>query len=268
MALLFALLSTLAFAAGVPFPTPVVLTAADGVTLQASIGVPAKATNGIVFVHMAGRNKEDWQPVADKFYRQGLSVLALDLRGHGANVTGAAPTLTGADWLAMADDVRAGVAELRKRGATHVALVGAEVGANIALNVAAADPAIASVAMLSPGLNYQGIATGEPLKRYGARPIFIAASQDDTYAARSATALDGAATGVHVLKMFDAAGKGTRMFNHEPTLESLLMGFVNTSWTAPAAPATTPTAVNVTVKTQTMETNGPRIGDGTTAAPK
>jgi pimeloyl-ACP methyl ester carboxylesterase len=261
MALLFALLSAVAMAASAqPFPTAVTLTTEDGVVLQASIGMPAKVGNGVVFVHMAGRNKEDWQPLADKFYRQGLAVLTVDLRGHGANVTTTPPTLTGADWSAMVQDVRAGVAELRKRGAAKVALVGAEAGANLVINVAAADPAIASVALLSPGLDYKGILTGEPTKRYGARPLFLVASQDDAYGLKSATALESLAQGVHTLKVFEAAGKGTRMFNHEPTLESLLLGFVNTSWSAPVGPPP-PTQVDLTVKSQQIKTTGTRLGE-------
>ena len=170
MGLLFALLTAVTFAAtALPFPSTVTLTAADGVTLQASLGVPPKATQGVVFVHMAGRNKEDWLPVAEKFYRQGLAVITLDLRGHGAN-TRPPVALTGADWVAMLGDVRAAVAELHNRGAERVSLIGAEVGANLVINVAAGDPTVASVVLLSPGLNYQGIASGEAARRYAARP--------------------------------------------------------------------------------------------------
>ncbi|MDP2308105.1 MAG: alpha/beta fold hydrolase [Pseudomonadota bacterium] len=267
MALLFALLSAVALAAGVAFPTSVVLTTADGQTLHANLGVPAKGVNGVVFVHMAGRNKEDWHGVADKLYRQGLLVLTVDLRGHGANVTGTAPTLTGADWSAMTEDVATAVTELRKRGAQKVALVGAEVGANLALLSAANDITITSVALLSPGLDYKGLATGEAAKAYGARPVFYAASRDDTYGLRSATALETVATGPHMLQVFEKAGKGTTMFNREPTLESLLLGFLNTSWTAVAAPiASAPTEIKV--KAEDLTTTGTRLGERTPDAPK
>ena len=260
MALLFTLFSAVALAAGVTFPTNVALSTADGQTLQASVGVPSKAVNGVVFVHMAGRSRDDWHAVADKLYRGGLLVLTVDLRGHGANVTGAPAALTGADWSAMVGDVQAGVAELRKRGAKKVAVVGAEVGANLALLAAADDPTITSVALLSPGLDYKGLITGEAAKRYGARPVFYVASKDDPYGLRSATTLDSIATGVHTLQVFEKAGKGTAMFNREPALESLLLGFVNTSWTAPTAPvAATPSEIKV--KAEDMKTTGTRLGE-------
>ena len=117
MSLLLALLTSLVLAGtGAPFPTDTKLATIDGKTVVASVGVPAKGgQNGVVFVHMAGRNREDWTPIADKFYRQGMLVLTVDLRGHGANVTSESPpALTGADWSAMAEDVRAGVDELTR----------------------------------------------------------------------------------------------------------------------------------------------------------
>lgn len=267
MALLFVLLSAVALAAGVAFPTPIVLTTADGQSLHANVGVPAKGLNGVVFLHMAGRNKEDWHAVADKLYRQGLVVLTVDLRGHGANVTGAPPTLTGADWIAMAEDVATAVTELRKRGAQKVALVGAEAGANLALLVAASDITITSIALLSPGLDYKGLATGEAAKRYGARPVFYAASRDDTYGLRSATALASVATGPHSLEVFEKAGKGTGMFNREPSLDSLLLGFLNTSWTAVAAQVAVPQA-EIKVKVGDLTTTGTRLGERPAEAPK
>jgi acetyl esterase/lipase len=263
MSFLLSLAWSIALAAsGAAFPTEAKLQASDGVAIAASVGVPAKgAQNGVLFVHMSGRNREDWAPVADKFYRQGMMVLTVDLRGHGANVTTeTAPTLTVADWAAMLEDVKAGVAELRKRGAQKVAIIGAEVGANLALLAAVDDPAIASVALLSPGLDYKGLVTGEAAKRYGARPILFVASKDDAYGLRSATTLDSLSTGPHTLQVFEAAGKGTRMFNREPSLESQLLGFINTSWTAPAV---TPAAQAGEIKVQGggMTTTGDRIGE-------
>jgi len=267
MALVFTLFTAVAFAAGVTFPTPVALTTSDGHTVQASVGVPAKAAvNGVLFVHGAGRTRDDWHALADKLYRQGLLVLTVDLRGHGANVTGAPPTLTGADWSAMETDVAAGVAELRKRGAQKVAIVGAEVGANLALLAASDDPTISSVALLSPGLDYKGLITGEAAKRYGNRPIFYAASQDDSYGLRSATALNSVATGPHTLQIFEKAGKGTAMFNREPTLEGQLMGFLATSWSAKVVP-TAEAAAEIKVKAQDMTTTGTRLGEGTPTTP-
>lgn len=265
MSLLVALAVPLALAGPAPagaFPTDAKLPVSDGTTVTAVLGVPPKgATQGVVFVHMAGRSKEDWLPVAEKFYRSGLSVLTVDLRGHGGNVTSETPpALTGADWAAMVEDVKAGVGELKKRGAQKVAIVGAEVGANLALVVASDDPSVVSVAMLSPGLDYKGIPTGEAMKRYGPRPVLFVAGSDDSYSVRSANALESVATGQKSVTVLENAGKGTKMFNRAPTLESQLLGFVTTAWTA--APPTGPTGpVDLTIKSDAIETSGKRIGE-------
>lgn len=245
-------------AAVAAYPTTVTLTTADGVALQAFEGVPARAENGVVFLHMAGRNKEDWQIVAQSFYRQGMMVSVPDLRGHGANAAGTTATLQPADYTAMVKDVNAAVASLRARGAKRVAIVGAELGANLALVAAADDPGITSVVLLSPGLDVKGVITPDAVKRYGARPALFVASKDDPYGARSATALDAQALGVHRVELYEAAGKGTRMFNREPGLESLVLGFVNSAWSgATAAAAARPTSVEIKVNSTGLETTGP-----------
>jgi alpha-beta hydrolase superfamily lysophospholipase len=228
----------------VPFPAPLVLTASDGTTLHAAWGGPAKAENGVVFVHAAGGAKEDWAALADKCARAGMMVVAVDLRGHGANVSGAPPALTPADYVAMEKDVAAASAHLRAGGVRRIAMVGAELGANLALNAAAEDDTVVSVVLLSPGLDYKGVITPDAIRRYGARAALFVASQDDAYGARSAAALDAAATGDHRVELLTNAGKGMRMFNHEPGLESVILGFLNAHWVGTAgasgAPASAP----------------------------
>lgn len=245
--------------AATPYPTPVTLTAADGTAIHAIAGVPAKADKGVVFVHTAGRAKEDWQLVADKAFRQGLMVAVPDLRGHGSNVSGTPPTLTPQDYASMVGDVRAAVAHLRAQGAKKIAIVGAELGANLALNAAADEADVVSLVLLSPGLDYKGVITPDAIRRYGARPVLLVASKDDAYGARSAQALDAQAKGEHRLEVYEAAGKGTKMLNREPGLEGMVLGFVQSHWTAPKAATPPPEAKapEIKVAPSDMKTSGP-----------
>lgn len=229
----------LAFA-GSPFPTTAVVKTSDGVSLQASYGQPAKAsTNGVVFVPGSGRSKEDWVGVADACWRSGSWVVAVDLRGMGANVpAGSTPVVaTPDDYQRMAEDVKAAVAFLKSRGVTKVALVGAELGANLAINVAADDAMVVDVVLLSPGLEQKGIIATDAVKRYGARPLLLVASQDDSYGALSVGRLEGLAVGEKRLEMFEAAGRGTRMLNRAPELEGIVVGWINTHWIPRAVPS-------------------------------
>lgn len=217
------------------FPVAATVKTADGITLQASYGQPAKASvNGVVFVHMNGRSKEDWAMVADDCWRAGAYVVTIDLRGMGSNVAvGATPVPpTPEDYLKMVEDVKAAVAFLRTKGVTQVTLAGAELGANLVINVAADDAAIVDVVLLSPGMSYKGVIATDAVKRYGNRALYMAASQDDAYGYQSVARLAEFATGPNKIEVFDNAGKGTHMLNREPELEGNVVGWINTHWTS------------------------------------
>jgi pimeloyl-ACP methyl ester carboxylesterase len=248
-----------AFAAAATFPTPVTITTPDGVALQAAYGGTAKAQNGVILVHMAGRSKEDWQLFGETLSHGNVQVLAVDLRGHGAS-GGKPPEGSPPDYAAMVSDVRAAVAWLHAKGCANVTLVGAELGANLVLNEAADDPSVRDLVLLSPGLDYKGVITTDAVRRYGARPLLIVASRDDTYAMRSATALDRLATGAHQVQLFDTAGKGTTMLNRAPALSSVLLGWIQSHWAALEAPpvASGPT---IGVESRPLETSGPLAPD-------
>ena len=61
-------------------------------------------------------------------------------------------------------------------------LAGASIGANLAVLAAADDPTVRSLALLSVGLDYRGLRLEAALKKFGARPALLVASQEDPYA--------------------------------------------------------------------------------------
>ena len=75
----------------------------------------------------------------------------IDLRGHGRSTETDEQTTNDSNHLAA--DVHAAIGWMQRNGAERVSLIGAELGANIALNVAANAPDIEKVVLLSPGLN-------------------------------------------------------------------------------------------------------------------
>ncbi len=228
-------LAPLAQAGTSAFPTAATVTSADGVVLQATWGQPAKAsTNGVVFVHMNGRSKEDWAGVAQTCWEGGAYVLTFDLRGMGGNIPAGtvAAALTPDDYQKMLGDVRAAVELLKSKGVTNVALVGAELGANLVINVAADDASIVDVVLISPGFDYKGIIATDAIKRYGARPIYMVGAEDDMYGLQSIARFDADATGPKQITVFPSGGKGTKLLIKQPELEGTLVGWVTTHWTA------------------------------------
>ncbi|MTV24487.1 alpha/beta hydrolase [Nitriliruptoraceae bacterium ZYF776] len=123
------------------------LTAADGTRLAGSyLAGPPTAPTAVLLLHgfLAHRRKPAYAALADTLADR-FPVLALDLRGHG----GSAGSCTLGDH--EAEDVAAGVAWLRDHGRTHVAIVGASMGATSALHaVASGTPADALVTISAP----------------------------------------------------------------------------------------------------------------------
>jgi pimeloyl-ACP methyl ester carboxylesterase len=208
-------------------PKTVSLEAADGQRLAALGGVAKASTRGILFLPDRAGRKEDWQAVAEAALRQGFSVVSVDLRGQGANVVGDPPTLSNEQYYAMTRDGQAGGAWLRAQGVQRLAVVGAGLGANLGIRVAADDPTFQAAVLISPGIEYNGITTRDAVQRYGARPLMNVAGQQDSYSARAAMALDGLATGPKNLLLLPTSAHGTSLLNRDPSLPGAILGFIS-----------------------------------------
>ncbi len=192
----------------------------DGVHLKGTYYQPAAVNApGVALLHMLGRKRGDWDAFARQLQDAGYGVITIDLRGHGESGGRR-------DWAKMPLDAAIATKFIRSReeiDPDRIVLMGASIGANIAINAAAKDPDIAGVALLSPGLDYRGVKTEEAVKQYGARPLFIAASSEDDYAAQSARKLDSLAQGPHQLLILDNQGHGTQMLGKDNGLEKAIL---------------------------------------------
>ena len=210
--------------AGSASAATVALTAADGTALSAE-AVGNSADKGVVLVHMLGRTGADWKFFSERLEKSGLRSLAVDLRGHGSSA-GAGAELAEGDHPKLVADVQAAVAWLRKQGAQQISCVGASIGANLCLQVAAQDPGIVNVVALSPGLNYKGVTALDALGGYGERPLLLVASEEDRYSAKTALVLDERAAGQHHFELLQDAGHGTKMLNRASALEGLVLSWL------------------------------------------
>jgi pimeloyl-ACP methyl ester carboxylesterase len=105
----------------------------------------------------------------------------------------------------------------------RVGLLGASVGANLAVVVAADDPSVRTLALLSPGLDYRGLRTEAALNRYGGRPALLVGSQEDNYVMISIRRLANQGAGTREQVVLNAAGHGTVMVDRHPELVELLV---------------------------------------------
>lgn len=246
--LLALLLTTPALAATVSLTTP------DGVTLHAD--ATGRGSHGVLLVHDAGRTSADWSLFAEKLESKGYQVLVIDLRGHGesASILDADP-----DWEKMPADVESGLAWLRKRGAKQVSIVGAGLGANLALQVGSSDPAVHSLVLLSPGLNIKGFKPSQSMGGWGDRPLLLAAGQGDGLAANTVKYLAKVATGPKRDLLMDGDDSGANLLEENPNLEDNVLAWLAGNYQSEAAVVGASTLS--TGEVESMESSGTRYGD-------
>jgi alpha-beta hydrolase superfamily lysophospholipase len=207
----------------------------DGVNIKGLFLRPAGDAVGVaVLLHMMPATKESWLPLMSRLAALGVASLAIDLRGHGESVEGPDGRLDyklfeEKDHRAKIHDVEAAarwLAEAGVSGGERPVVVGASIGANLAIAFAADHPKVPGAAALSPGLDYRGVTTPDKVGRF--RPqqgLFLAASEEDELSFRTDRELamlkpDSA------LKEYRGAGHGTGLWIRRPELLDELASWI------------------------------------------
>jgi len=113
--------------------------------------------------------------------------------------------------------------------ASHLAYVGASIGANAALLSAAGEKGVKTLVLLSPGTDYHGLQTERAMEEWGTRPVFLVGSDKDAKnpgAAECLNRLATLATGRHAVKLFRGTAHGTELLESEPTLKTQVLGWL------------------------------------------
>lgn len=167
------------------------LAAADGWKIFARYLKPAADKPVVVLLHSLGRTREEWRPIAYPLGKWGYGYIALDMRGHGFSITepsGSTTTYrnfrkTGMDneFNKMTRDAEAAITYLSGQSIPEdrIILMGAGLGANIAIKTAASHPAVSMVAALTPTMNSRDVLTVNPMRAYGKRPILLVSASDE-----------------------------------------------------------------------------------------
>ena len=200
----------------------------DGVTLAGTFyEASRRPAPAVILLHMLTRSREDWDAAANLLADAGLHALAIDFRGHGGSSAGPPAAGGGPDLTRLVLDVQAARAFLVARGdlviPSVIGIAGASVGANVAILSGAGDPAVRSLALLSPGLDYRSLRTDAALRKYGGRPALLVAGSNDPYALRSAKDLAAGGGGVREMRILENAGHGTTMLKGDHDLGRLLV---------------------------------------------
>ena len=223
----------------------VVFTSEDGVLLVGSYYKPRIGTSistpSVILLHMLGMDRSTWDKFAQKLTQNGYAVLSVDLRGHGESIKQANHTISYQSFMPknfknMTLDVKAAkkyLIEGRKANPNQISIIGASIGANLALNYAASDHSIKSVILLSPGLNYRGISTLDAIMKYK-NPIYIVTAEDDSESAKDSKILCEKITCAENLKIFEKTNvHGTDMLSDKmigSKLQNIILSWLDSTF--------------------------------------
>jgi pimeloyl-ACP methyl ester carboxylesterase len=162
-------------------------------------GLPPQEGKGkdcFILLHGLGSNHYEWQKLCDALTTRGYGYLAYDVRGHGKSIEDKDGNPVNYkyftnDWQKMTGDLGRGVKFLKSRGIRekNIIIIGASLGANIALNYYVAHPGISLPVLLSPGMEYARIEIGRAIENYGYKALIVMASPGDTYAWNSSVSI-------------------------------------------------------------------------------
>lgn len=172
----------------------------------------------LILLHMLGRDKSTYVPLIEKL-RFNYNIITIDFRGHGKSELNY-EDFSDEDWQSLVKDVVAVKKYLvdNKFNTYQLGLVGASIGANVALNYAVGDRDVSTIVLLSPGINYKNIETEFPSMAYE-RSMLLVASSEDTYSSDTINTLEKKTTATIKEKVeYKGAGHGTAMFTARPEL--------------------------------------------------
>ena len=229
-------------------PSIINLLTEDAWTLPATFS-PATTPDApaLILLHRYGHHQESWTPYTARFNQAGYATLCLDFRGHGnakyKGETRPYKTFQAEDWKKALFDLRAARDFLISQGTPpdKIALIGEDIGANLALHYTLKDPQIAALIMISPGLDYHGIQTLTPITQLKEQPLLLMTGEQDSYAAASALTLHEKAPNFAELRTYATSAHGTDLLAAKPdALQQIILWLNTTVPTIQARPGTPP----------------------------
>lgn len=184
----------------------------------------------VILLPQLSTTRRIWNDFAVGLNRSGYLVLSIDMRGHGQSTTRKGKTVTWKDFSekdfnGMVVDVKDARKFLESRGAdtSELVVIGASLGANVAMKYASTDYGVKAVVMLSPGTNYRGVSIEKSMENYEGSALIVASTEDD-YSFSSSQKLSRSGANAQ-FKRYQDAGHGVEMFSGTD-LESVILDWL------------------------------------------
>ena len=200
------------------------LVTSDGVHIKCDFYDDLKTETGVILIPMLGRTKETWASFAPMLREKGYKTIAIDPRGHGRSQLNW-QSFTSKNFNDITNDIRAAKDYLSAHGSKKVAIIGASIGANLALKYAAMDSEVKTVVLLSPGIDFRGVKPVDAAKQM-TRPFLIVASEEDAYSFESSEKLESYSAAEDTkFEELKGAGHGTEMLS-DKKLPKLILSWL------------------------------------------
>ncbi len=186
----------------------------------------------VLLLHMMPATKESWNKFAKALNNENITVLAIDLRGHGESVKQDGEILDfrqfdDSQHEASINDVEAAVDYLKRKNASKISIAGASIGANLALQYQSEHAEIEKTVLLSAGLNYRGVLTEPAAKKLSSsQEVFLAAGTMDGNTYETANRLASLIKGRKEIEIYNASSHGTDLFDVDSSLINKLVDWL------------------------------------------
>jgi len=178
----------------------------------------------IIALHMLNSSRAAYDAVIPDLRAGGYALLNVDMRGHGAS--GGVR-----DWDLAVDDLRLWIDWLAANGhisARGLVIMGASIGANVALIGCAESDVCRGAIALSPGLDYRGLQPEAALVAgLAERSALLVAAHDDAYSAQTIRQMFMNAQGDVTARLYRGRAHGTRLFDSDyDSLSRLILSWL------------------------------------------
>ncbi len=214
----------------------ITITTKDDVKLSACyFQTENKKAPAVVLLHMMPAEKESWYDFQKKLAEAGFQSLAIDFRGHGESVLKDGETI---DYQNFTDkeqqdkiyDVEAAVKffENKEILKENISLVGASIGANLALQYQSENSNIKTSILMSPGLDYRGVTSEDKIKDLtdGQSVLLCSGGDKDDYSRKTIRKLFEEASVKKEIKIFEDAEHGTNLFKTHPEFQDYIINWL------------------------------------------
>ncbi|MBD3281406.1 alpha/beta hydrolase fold domain-containing protein [Candidatus Uhrbacteria bacterium] len=202
---------------------------------------PSPTTIGVaILLHMMPLDRKSWSAFQEVLGRHNIASLAIDMRGHGeSNKTVEGVSL---DYKKFSDeehhkylyDVIGALNWLEEKGyaKSQIMMVGASIGANIAIWALEEEPILTGAVLMSPG-DYRGINAAEKAEYTKAHHAIWAAGSDsddpDAYE-MAQEVVEKSASDRKKFVPYKNAGHGIHLFTADPELMENLATWMEESY--------------------------------------